>query len=113
MDITPVGGRARVWDAQASGENRKLGATVDDPFRQAALNSAISEAVSQSPGAHIIDLRSYLCPNGKYEDLIDGVQLRPDSVHPSEVGSERIWNLMLRRIAETWKPPQSVTTKPS
>jgi peptidoglycan/LPS O-acetylase OafA/YrhL len=44
-------------------------------------NGALRRAVGQEPGAHLLDLDAYVCPDGKCVDHMDGVELRTDGRH--------------------------------
>jgi peptidoglycan/LPS O-acetylase OafA/YrhL len=53
----------------------------DSPSRLATYN-AILRAVAHRTGASVLDLHAMVCPNGAYQQVIDGVTVRsPDGVH--------------------------------
>jgi peptidoglycan/LPS O-acetylase OafA/YrhL len=53
----------------------------DSPARLAIYN-AIVDRVARTTGASVLDLHAMVCPNGTYQQVIDGVTIRsPDGVH--------------------------------
>jgi peptidoglycan/LPS O-acetylase OafA/YrhL len=86
-----------------TGLDKSLAATRDDPARGEWLNQVLGRFVA----AHrqrmvLIDLKSFLCPGGRYLDRIDGVKVRYDGVHLSRPGARLVWQWLgpqLRRLA--------------
>jgi hypothetical protein len=86
-----------------TGLDKSLAVTRDDPARGEWLNQVLGRFVA----AHrqrmvLIDLKSFLCPGGRYLDRIDGVKVRYDGVHLSRPGARLVWQWLgpqLRRLA--------------
>ncbi|WP_353953645.1 acyltransferase family protein [Knoellia sp. S7-12] len=80
---------------------------VNDVTRQDWLNGVIRNFARTHPEVHLMDLRSAVCPDGRYEEVVGGVKLRVDGVHWSPAGSQWVWRWMagqLRTIEEQLKP---------
>jgi len=86
-----------------TGLDKSLAATRDDPARGVWLNQVLGRFVA----AHrdhmvLLDLKSFLCPGGRYVDRMDGVRVRYDGVHFSKAGARLVWQWLgprLRRLA--------------
>ncbi|MDQ2852500.1 MAG: acyltransferase [Actinomycetota bacterium] len=68
-------------------------AQVTDPTR---LNSVITGWAARN-GVGVIDLYHAVCPDGRFQPRIHGIQLYQDQVHPSVPGASMMW---------TWLAPQ-------
>lgn len=54
----------------------------DDTWeRTACTNQVMEEVAAATPGASVIDLDGWVCPDGTCRDRVDGVPLRSDGVH--------------------------------
>jgi hypothetical protein len=58
-------------------------ASTDSPRRWAIYDRLLREVAASYPSTvSVIDYGSILCPNGKFSEYLDGVQIRsPDGVH--------------------------------
>jgi peptidoglycan/LPS O-acetylase OafA/YrhL len=69
----------------------------DSPARVDLYNHLLAEVAAAHPGvASVFDLNALVCPGGRYEEFIDGVQVREsDGVHFTLTGGEllapKIW----------------------
>jgi peptidoglycan/LPS O-acetylase OafA/YrhL len=106
--VAPSSGHIAVLDVPCyhqpdTGLDKSLAVTRDDPARGEWLNQVLGRFVA----AHrqrmvLIDLKSFLCPGGRYLDRIDGVKVRYDGVHLSRPGARLVWQWLgpqLRRLA--------------
>ncbi|MGH9919574.1 MAG: acyltransferase family protein, partial [Nitrososphaerales archaeon] len=53
----------------------------DSPARVATYNRLVRQVASTSPGTSLINFNAMVCPGGRYEQIIDGVDARSDGVH--------------------------------
>ena len=61
------------------------------PERVACTNDILRDIASQTPGVHVVDLASYVCPPDKdCRTEIDGVNLREDGLHFVDQGADLI-----------------------
>jgi lysophospholipase L1-like esterase len=52
----------------------------------------------------LLDLKTFLCPDGRYADRLHGVKMRSDGVHFTPDGAKLVWRWMapqLRRLAQS------------
>jgi peptidoglycan/LPS O-acetylase OafA/YrhL len=57
----------------------------------------------------LVDLRGYVCPHGRFQDGLDGVdQLRPDGVHYGPGSSDLVGRWLASRLATIGRTPISV-----
>ncbi len=86
-----------------TGLDKSLAATRDDPSRGEWLNQVLGRFVAAHRDRMVLlDLRSFLCPGGRYVDRMDGVKVRYDGVHFSKGGAKLVWQWLgpqLRRLA--------------
>lgn len=73
-------------DAEAAASDEQ-----NDPRRQNALNTVLARVAKAHPKTTVLDMRSYLCPDGKYSKQLDGVTMRPDGVHFGKSGAAQWW----------------------
>jgi len=70
-----------------------------DPSRVDAVNDALDEfAAAHEQQVHVLDLKSFLCPGGRYADQIDGVKVRRDGVHFTEEGGALVWQWLAPQL---------------
>src|SRR6266540_3085336 len=75
-----------------TGLDKSLAATRDDPSRGEWLNQVLGRFVAAHRDRMVLlDLRSFLCPGGRYVDRMDGVKVRYDGVHFSKGGAKLVW----------------------
>ncbi len=56
--------------------------SVTDDSRTAWLNTQIRQFATANPGkVSLIDLAGFTCPNGTWQETVDGVKLQDDGVH--------------------------------
>jgi peptidoglycan/LPS O-acetylase OafA/YrhL len=71
----------------------------NDPRRQEWVNTVIDRVAARHPGqVSVLDLRSYLCPAGRYADDIGGVKVRPDGVHVGGPGGRLVWSWLAPQL---------------
>ena len=82
----------------------------NQPSRAAAVNKILQTFAAQHSGqVHLVDSSALLCPNGKYQAKIDGVQMRQDGVHFTNQGVRKWWEWMMPQLKK-WVPGLPVTT---
>jgi hypothetical protein len=64
----------------------------NDRARVARTNALLATAVARVPGARLADYGGHVCPDGRYTDRLDGVELRPDGVHLGPDGAREVWS---------------------
>jgi lysophospholipase L1-like esterase len=74
---------------------------VHDPRLVAAVNGDLAELARRNPGRlTLVDLGSYVCPTGRYQDNVGNVDMaRPDGVHYSDAGSDLIGRWLAPQLA--------------
>jgi peptidoglycan/LPS O-acetylase OafA/YrhL len=86
-----------------TGLDKTLAETRNQPARGEWLNQVLERFVAaHSDRAVLLDLDGLLCPGGRYQDKLQGVQVRDDGVHFSEAGAKLVWRWLgpqLRRLA--------------
>jgi peptidoglycan/LPS O-acetylase OafA/YrhL len=86
-----------------TGLDRSLAETRNDPARGAWMNQVLGRFVTAHRDRTVLlDIRSFLCPNGSYVDRLQGVKVRDDGVHFSKDGARLVWRWLgpqLRRLA--------------
>ncbi|CAG7573311.1 peptidoglycan/LPS O-acetylase OafA/YrhL [Barrientosiimonas humi] len=71
----------------------------NDPKRAAAVNQILSRFAAKNPErVKIADLDSFVCPSGKYQDRMNGVQVRNDGVHYTAPGARMFWQWLMPQI---------------
>ncbi len=95
-------------------------AEADARWRDDELNALYRRFAEEHPDrVSLIDLASFICPHGKFEDLyIDGVRMRYDGVHFTPEGSYVVARWLAPQIAaaaagEVFPKPASVQSTPS
>lgn len=82
-------------------------ATVDGPAipevmdtrRLDAVNKLFTELAAARPDqVHLLDLKGLLCPNGKFEAKINGIEPRPDGGHYSVAGAAMVWRWLAPQV---------------
>ena len=77
---------ARLTGARAKWKDR------NDSARRAAVNAVLRKfAEEHSHSVELLGLRELVCPSGKYQPSLNGVELHRDGVHYSAEGTELIW----------------------
>ena len=86
-----------------TGLDKSLASTRDDPARGEWLNQVLGRFVAAHRDRMVLlDLKSFLCPGGRYLDRMGGVKVRYDGVHFSEGGAKLAWQWLgprLQRLA--------------
>lgn len=59
--------------------------------RVVALNAIYTEVALARTGVHVLDYGGLVCPEGVYQDVVDGVEARPDGVHLGGDGAALAW----------------------
>jgi peptidoglycan/LPS O-acetylase OafA/YrhL len=71
----------------------------NDPERARAVNQVIDDFAAAHPGrVRVVDVASWLCPDGRYVQTQGGVVVRDDGVHYSEAGVARFWAWLMPQI---------------
>ncbi len=70
-----------------------------DPKRTAWLNGQLREFAKSNPSVRLLDLASYLCPNGRFRPEINGVKLYRDGLHFTPAGAKLVWEWLLPRLS--------------
>lgn len=97
-------------DTTRQGMFGQIADSRNNPERQAAVNFAIGTLPASFPNVHIVDLRSYVCPDGKTTDL----GMRDDGVHFTVDGADGFWSWFqpqLDRIISADKPTRHRSDK--
>ena len=77
-----------------------------DDARVERLNAAWREYASLHPNdVTLLDLSTFLCPNGKLRKQIDGEKVHTDGVHFSPAGARLFWNWLTPQIADMRRQP--------
>lgn len=72
-------------------EDSQAASTQNQVWRQQAVNKVLAEVARTHPKTSVLDMRSYLCPNGTYHAQLGGVVVRPDGVHFGTAGAAQWW----------------------
>lgn len=62
--------------------------------------NAILDGVASEAGATVVDLESFLCPNGRYQHERGGVLLRRDGVHLTPGGGAIVWRWLAPQVVD-------------
>jgi peptidoglycan/LPS O-acetylase OafA/YrhL/lysophospholipase L1-like esterase len=88
-----------------TGLDASLAETRNDPARGAWMNGVLGRFVAAHPGQVVLlDLKTYLCPGGRYADRLHGVKMRSDGVHFTPEGAKLVWRWLapqLRQLARS------------
>jgi hypothetical protein len=69
------------------------------PERVACTNQVLRDIADATPGVHVIDLASYICPPGQEcKTEIDGVDLREDGLHFKGPGARAVNNWLIPQV---------------
>ena len=71
---------------------------VNDVARQRTFNAMLAELLRAHPRVRLLDLRSYTCPQDRYQDELDGVRLTSDGVHWTRDGAALVWQWLGARL---------------
>ncbi|HWC21952.1 MAG TPA: acyltransferase family protein [Flexivirga sp.] len=72
--------------------------------RQQAVNAVLEQVAGTHPRTTLLDIRSYLCPDGKYQAQIDGVTMRPDGIHFAKEGTAAWWKHFAPELRKRFGP---------
>lgn len=100
---TPNGGPIVFLNVPCYRDTNSVGAAPDpernDPDRIDALNRALTEfAAAHKAQVHLLDLKSFLCPGGKYADEIEGAKIRDDGIHYTKEGAAVVWRWLVPQL---------------
>jgi hypothetical protein len=84
----------------------------DSPTRLSIYNQLVRLVAATTPNASLLDFNPMVCPGGRYEQFINGVQVRqPDGVHfalgAGSVLAQKFWPVVA--ASGSRRPPFSVT----
>ena len=80
-------------------EGQDIATDRNDPQRARALNRVITEFAAAHPGrVRTPHPGRWLCPNGTYQDRLDGQQMRFDGVHYTRAGAEKFWAWLMPQV---------------
>jgi peptidoglycan/LPS O-acetylase OafA/YrhL len=69
------------------------GSDRNDPARVAWINGMLRQAATGRGDVRVVDLGGWLCPGGRFQESIDGVQVRDhDGVHLESGGLGVVWD---------------------
>lgn len=89
-------------------EDAEAASTQNQVWRQRAVNDVLAEVAKTHPKTSLLDMRSYLCPNGKYQKQLDGVTMRSDGVHFDKEGAAQWWRHFTPELRKLFGPKLSV-----
>lgn len=69
-----------------------------DPERTQWVNDIFVDTAAERDDVHVIDLASWLCPDGEYVNEVDGVEIRYDGLHFTGEGASVVWNWLMPRV---------------
>lgn len=72
----------------------------DDEERTACANALAAELVAATPGASLVDLDAWLCPDGTCQERLEGLFVRSDGVHFQGPGGKLVAQWVLTEAAE-------------
>jgi peptidoglycan/LPS O-acetylase OafA/YrhL len=88
-----------------TGLDASLAETRNDPARGAWMNQVLGRFVAaHADRVVLLDLKTFLCPGGRYADRLHGVKMRSDGVHFTPDGAKLVWRWMapqLQRLAQS------------
>jgi peptidoglycan/LPS O-acetylase OafA/YrhL len=88
-----------------TGLDASLAETRNDPARGAWMNGVLGRFVAaHADRAVLLDLKGFLCPDGRYADRLHGVKVRSDGVHFTPEGAKLAWRWLapqLRQLARS------------
>ncbi len=116
MDVvTGDGTRKLFWIGAPIMRNEERSET-----RYRIINDIYREEAAKRPGrVRYIDIYDRYTVDGRYEDFVDGVQVRtPDGIHFSREGGDQIAQLILDNLRlaydlTSWRPKVPTTTVPT
>jgi len=71
----------------------------NEPERVEALNEVLAGVAADRPEMTILDVRAQVCPDGTYQEEVDGIDLFRDGVHYSQEGARWLWGWLAGEIA--------------
>jgi hypothetical protein len=78
----------------------------NDPVRVAWVNQIFNDVVARhTKRLRLLDVASYLCPDGRYVDKINGVKVRRDGVHFTPEGARLLWRWLGPRLVDVATHP--------
>jgi peptidoglycan/LPS O-acetylase OafA/YrhL len=84
-----------------TGLDASLAETRNDPARGAWMNGVLGRFVAaRADRAVLLDLKTYLCPDGRYADRLHGVKLRSDGVHFTPEGAKLVWRWLAPQLKQ-------------
>ncbi|WP_446663485.1 acyltransferase family protein [Flexivirga sp. B27] len=89
-------------------EDAKAASTQNEVWRQDAVNDVLQQVAKTHENTTLLDMRSYLCPSGKYQKQTDGVTMRPDGVHFGKAGAAQWWRHFEPELRKRFGPRISV-----
>lgn len=104
-----IGGGGLAPEALAD-EDAMASTVQNDPARQQALNAVLTQVAKTRSNTTILDMRSYLCPNGKYQQKLDGVTMRPDGIHFAKDGAAAWWEHFAPELRQRFGPQLPVNS---
>lgn len=70
----------------------------NDVSRSKAVNAVLEGFATEHDRVHLADTFSWLCPDGRFHEKIDGVKMRDDGVHYTEAGAHEFWKWLMPQI---------------
>ncbi len=70
------------------------------------LNRDLRQAALYT-GTSVLDVESYVCPNGHCQQYINGLELRPDGFHYSGPGGRLVASWLIRQVTQPSPAPQA------
>jgi len=101
-EITRLGANGAKVVITTSAYSRRV-AVVNDPKEDDCENQ-LRRNVAKEMHAQLVDLFSFVCPNGQCRAKVDGVTLRPDGLHYDGRGAEVVAQWLLDQINGSSKP---------
>lgn len=79
-------------------EGADLAPDRNDISRARAVNKILADVADQHPQVHVTDTMSLLCPDGRFQERVDGVRMREDGVHYTQEGARAFWTWLMPQI---------------
>ena len=85
----------RHWDVNGG----DLAIERNEVRRQTWVNGVINQVASHHPGqVQVANLRGLLCPGGRFQQTVSGVNVRPDGATVTRRGGELIWRWLMPQL---------------